>query len=70
MWIGTIVCFSFYHLADSFITIWVGEQYILSHTTLIILSVTTFIDLTRTNDIFSLHMDYLKMFGPPLQKLY
>lgn len=52
MWIGTIVCFSFYHLADSFITIWVGEQYILSHTTLIILSVTTFIDLTRTNDIF------------------
>ena len=52
MWIGSIVCFGIYALADSFITLWIGEDYILPQSSLIVLIAITFISLTRTYDIF------------------
>lgn len=52
MWIASIVCFGMYTLGDSFITLWVGKEYILSHGAFIMLIAITFINLTRTNDIF------------------
>lgn len=52
MWIASIICFGMYFLGDSFITLWVGKQYILPQSAFIILIVNTFINLTRTNDIF------------------
>ena len=52
MWIASIICFGMFMLGDSFITLWVGEAYILPHTAFIILIINTFIALTRTNDSF------------------
>lgn len=39
-------------LGDSFITLWIGAQYQLTHTAFILLIIITFIGLTRTNDSF------------------
>lgn len=52
MWIASIICFSMYMLGDSFISLWVGKEYILPTPAFIILIAITFINLTRTNDIF------------------
>lgn len=52
MWIASVICFGFYVLGDSFITLWVGEQYIMLRQSLIVLLMITFIRLTRTNDAF------------------
>ena len=41
-----------YKLSNSFICLWIGEEYLLSNTTLIILIIYAFITLTRTCDIF------------------
>lgn len=52
MWIAAIICFTFYMLGDSFITLWVGADYILPRTAFIVLIINTFIHLSRTNDAF------------------
>ena len=52
MWIASVICFGMYMLGDSFITLWVGKEYILSQSAFVILIAITFINLTRTNDIF------------------
>ena len=52
MWIAAIICFAFYMLGDSFITLWVGVDYILPKTAFIVLVINTFIHLSRTNDAF------------------
>lgn len=52
MWIGSIICFGMYMLGDSFITLWVGKEYILPHSAFIVLIAITFINLTRTNEMF------------------
>lgn len=52
MWIASIICFGIYMLGDSFITLWVGENYIMSHSAFMILIMICFINLTRTNDTF------------------
>lgn len=52
MWIASVICFSMYMLGDSFITLWVGNGYLLSNAAFIILIIITFITLTRTNDAF------------------
>ena len=52
MWIGSIICFGMYMLGDSFITLWVGKEYILPHSAFIVLIINTFITLSRTNDTF------------------
>lgn len=45
--IGGVVVFCVYHLMVPFIALWVGPQYILDHSILILLMVSTFIMLTR-----------------------
>ena len=37
MWIASIICFGMYMLGDSFISLWVGKEYILPNTAFIIL---------------------------------
>lgn len=45
--IVAVVCFLVYTLTPEFIRLWIGEQYILSNTTLIILTITLYISLFR-----------------------
>lgn len=52
MWIASIICFGMYMLGDSFISLWVGKEYILPNTAFIILIINTYVALTRTNDSF------------------
>lgn len=52
IWVASIICFGMLMLGDSFITLWVGKEYILPHTVFVILIINTFINLTRTNDSF------------------
>lgn len=52
IWLASIVCFSIYKLSHSFITLWVGQEFVLNQSSFIVLIVITFIVLTRTNDIF------------------
>lgn len=52
LWIASIICFGMYMLGNPFITLWVGKDYILPHSAFAILIAITFINLTRTNDIF------------------
>lgn len=52
MWIASVICFGMYVLGDSFIILWVGNEYILPQSAFIILIITTFINLSRTNDAF------------------
>ena len=52
IWIASVVCFGIYKLGHSFITLWVGKEFILDQTSFILLIIITFIGLTRTNDIF------------------
>lgn len=52
MWIASVICFGMYMLGNSFIMLWVGKDFLLPQTTFIILIAITFINLTRTNDVF------------------
>lgn len=52
MWIASVVCFSIYRFGHLFISLWVGEEYVMNQTAFIILLVTAFIQMTRTCDIF------------------
>lgn len=52
MWTASFICFVIYMCGDSFITLWIGEDFLLPHVPLIIIIVNAFITLTRTNDIF------------------
>ena len=48
IWISGIACFTLYISIAPFITLWIGEKYILSNTTLILLVVGMFIRMTRS----------------------
>lgn len=52
MWLASVICFGMYMLSDSFITLWVGKEYILPQPAFIVLILITFISLSRTNDAF------------------
>ncbi len=52
MYLATIFCLSFYLLADSFVTLWVGREYIIDKRSFILIIAIAFIQLTRTNDAF------------------
>lgn len=53
MWIASIICFGMYILGDSFIILWVGKEYVLDKLAYTILIAITFINLTRTNEVFN-----------------
>lgn len=52
IWVASVICFGFYNLAHSFVTLWVGSEYVLDESAFIMLLLYTFISLTRTNDVF------------------
>lgn len=45
--IAGLICFGLYHLITPFITLWLGPEYILSHTVLILLLINLFIGISR-----------------------
>ncbi len=45
--IAGFVCFNLYHLISPFITLWIGQEYILSRTILILLLINLFIGISR-----------------------
>ena len=52
MWLASIICFVMYVLGHSFITLWVGREYVMPESAYMVLIAITFIGLTRTNDAF------------------
>lgn len=52
MWLASLICFGMYMLGHSFISLWVGSEYILPQSSYIVLILITFIGLSRTNDAF------------------
>lgn len=47
-WVSSLVCFGLFLFMAPFITIWIGEKYVLSDITLILMLVTMFLRLTRS----------------------
>lgn len=47
-WVSSLACFGLYLFVSPFITIWIGEKYLLGDTTLILMLVTMFLRLTRS----------------------
>lgn len=52
VWMASVFCFGIYMLGDSFITLWVGKEYILPESAFVVLIGITFLTLSRTCDIF------------------
>ncbi len=52
LWLASVVCFGIYKLGHSFITLWVGDGFLLEQSAFIVLIAITFIGLSRTNDTF------------------
>ena len=52
IWIASIICFTFYCISNKFIILWVGENYLLETTPVLLITIILFISLTRTNDYF------------------
>ena len=48
IWLSAVVCFGLYITVNSFITIWIGEKYLLSDSTLLLMIVIMFMRVTRT----------------------
>lgn len=48
-----VSCTSFYYLSSGFVDLWLGHNYVLSHTTILLITITLFLRLTRgTTDQF------------------
>ncbi len=52
IWIAATICFTLYFLGESFISLWVGKDFIIPQSAFIVLILNMFISLTRTNDMF------------------
>lgn len=52
VWLASIACFGIYKLGHSFITLWVGSDFLLEQHAFIVLIAITFIGLSRTNGTF------------------
>lgn len=47
-WVSSLACFGLYLFMSPFITIWIGEKYVLGDITLILMLITMFLRLTRS----------------------
>lgn len=47
-WVASILCFSFYILSTPFMKLWMGENYLIDNTSLLLMVIIAFIMLTRT----------------------
>lgn len=52
IWLSSVACFGIYKLGHLFITLWVGKDFLLEQSAFIALVIITFINMSRTNDIF------------------
>ena len=52
IWISSVVCFGVYELSASFVSLWLGHEYVLSTIPFVLIVVYAFISLTRIVDIF------------------
>lgn len=66
IWIAVTICFTLYVLGNSFITLWVGKEFILPQSAFIVLIFNMFISLTRTNDMFLSAYGLYQDIGAPL----
>lgn len=48
LWLAGVACFALYSAVGPFITVWLGAQYVLGHTTLLLLVLGMFIRMTRS----------------------
>lgn len=51
-WFSSVICFCLFNLSHSFMSLWIGDGYLLDSTSFILLVVYTFVVMTRTNDSF------------------
>lgn len=61
IWIGGIMCFAIYIFIGPFIMTWIGEKYILSESTLLLLVLYTFIQISRS--VIESYKDAYQLFG-------
>lgn len=66
IWIASVICFCIYRLANPFITLWVGSEYLLEPSAFYVLILYTFISLTRTNDMFLWAYGLFQDIGAPI----
>lgn len=52
IWMASVVCYGIYKLAHSFISLWIGKEFVLDQSSFVILIFITFILMTRTNTVF------------------
>ncbi len=52
MWFASIICFGIYTLGHSFISLWVGEEFVLEGIAFKLMVMIAFINLTRTSQVF------------------
>ena len=66
MWLASIICFGMYMSGSSFISLWVGSEYLLDAKSFLLLIVIAFITLTRTNDAFIAAYGLYQDIGAPI----
>lgn len=52
LYIASVICIGLFYLSNSFITLWLGKEYLLSEQSFLILVAIYFIQMSRTADIF------------------
>ncbi|WP_455667112.1 lipopolysaccharide biosynthesis protein [Phocaeicola sp.] len=51
-WLVSVICFCLYYQSHSFISLWIGDDYLLDPTSFMLLSIYAFVVMSRTNDSF------------------
>lgn len=52
VWLASVICFGIYKLGHSFITLWVGSDFVMEQSAFVVVVIIAFINLTRTNEAF------------------
>lgn len=47
-YVVAVVCYGYYMLVDPFISLWIGREYVLDHTSLLLVTAILFVDLARS----------------------
>ena len=51
-WIASVICFCLFYLSNSFMSLWIGKEYLLDSTSFILLVIYAFVTMVRTNEAF------------------
>ena len=52
IWIASIMCIGIYKLGHPFVLLWIGKEFLLEQSAFLVLIIISFINLTRTNELF------------------